>query len=70
MNGILVRFLETVQSGHVAFLDEGTFDAWNEPTARGNLRLAGIDLNKVRNSHALNAVVEVLPNPMAFRLIN
>ena len=36
MNGILVRFLETVQSDHVAFLDEGTFDAWNKTTVRGS----------------------------------
>jgi len=28
MNGILVRFLNTVQAAHIAFLDEGTFDAW------------------------------------------
>ena len=41
MNGILVRFLDTVQAAHIAFLDEGAFDAWNEPTARGNRRLAG-----------------------------
>ena len=28
MNGIVVRFLNTVQAAHIAFLDEGTFDAW------------------------------------------
>ena len=68
MNGILVRFLDTVQAAHVAFLDEGTFDAWNEPTARGSRRLAGIDLNKVRNRHALNAVVELSTQPNGFSL--
>jgi hypothetical protein len=68
MNGMLVRFLDTVQAAHVTFLDEGAFEAWNEPTARGSRRLAGIDLNKTRNRHALNAVVELSTHPHGFTL--
>jgi hypothetical protein len=32
MNGMLVRFLDAVQAAHVSFLDDGTFEAWHEPT--------------------------------------
>jgi hypothetical protein len=68
MNGILVRFLDTVQAADVVFHDEGTFDTWNELTARDSRRLAGIDLNTVRNRHALNAVVELSIQPNGFSL--
>jgi hypothetical protein len=68
MSSILVRFLDALQAVHIAFIDEGTFEAWNEPTARGSRRLVGIDLNKVRNRRALNAVVELSTQPNGFSL--
>ncbi len=66
MRAMLVRFLNTVQAAHVSFLDAGTFERWSEPSARGNRRLAGIDLNKVRNRHVLNAVVTLSTAPEGF----
>lgn len=66
MRGMLVRFLNTVQAAHVSFLDEGAFERWSEPSARGNRRLAGIDLNKARNRHVLNAVVTLATAPDGF----
>ncbi len=66
MRGMLVRFLNTVQAAHVSFLDEGAFERWSEPIARGQRRLAGIDLNKARNRHVLNAVVSLSTKPDGF----
>lgn len=66
MRGMLVRFLNTVQAAHVSFLDEGIFERWSEPSARGHRRLAGIDLNKARNRHVLNAVVTLASAPDGF----
>jgi hypothetical protein len=51
MNGILVRFLDTVQAAHVAFLDECAFDAWNEPTVRN----AAYHLAKLRGKRLVHA---------------
>jgi hypothetical protein len=66
MRGMLVRFLNTVQAAHVSFLDAGAFERWSEPSARGHRRLAGIDLNKVRNRHVLDAVVTLATAPDGF----
>jgi hypothetical protein len=66
MSGMLVRFLNTVQVAHVSFLDEGAFERLSEPTTRGSRRLAGIDLNKARNRHVLDAVVELSTKPDGF----
>lgn len=66
LRGMLVRFLDTVQAAHVSFLDAGAFERWSEPSARGSRRLAGIDLNKARNRHVLNAVVSLSTEPDGF----
>jgi hypothetical protein len=68
MREMLVRFLGTVQAAHVAFLDEGTFENWSKPTQRGARRLAGIDLNKARNRHVVDAVVALSTRPGGFSL--
>lgn len=68
MSGILVRFLDTVQAAHITFLDAGAFESWHEPVTRGTRRLAGIDLNKARNRHVLDAVVELSTRPGGFTL--
>jgi hypothetical protein len=68
MNGMLVRFLDTVQAAHVSFLDQGAFERWSEPTTRGTRRLAGIDLNNARNRHVLDAVVGLSTEPDGFTL--
>src|SRR6516165_8545707 len=68
MRGMLVRFLGTVQAAHVAFLDEGAFERWSKPTQRGTRRLAGIDLNKARNRHVVDAVVGLSTRPGGFTL--
>jgi hypothetical protein len=68
MRGMLVRFLDTVQAAHASFLDEGAFERWSEPSTRGARRLAGIDLNKARNRHVLDAVVGLSTRPDGFTL--
>src|SRR5215472_14866920 len=68
MREMLIRFLGTVQAAHVAFLDEGAFERWSKPTQRGTRRLAGIDLNKARNRHVVDAVVALSTRPGGFTL--
>jgi hypothetical protein len=68
MTGMLVRFLNTVRAAHVSFLDEGAFERWAEPSQRGTRRLAGIDLNKARNRHVVDAVVSLSTRPDGFTL--
>ena len=70
MSGMLVRFLNTVQVAHVSFLDEGAFERWAEPTTRGTRRLAGLDLNKARNRHVVDAVVALSTQPEGFTIGN
>ena len=66
MRDMLVRFLGIVQAAHVSFLDVGAFEGLTEPTKRGTRRLAGIDLNKTRNRHVADAVVELSTKPGGF----
>src|ERR1700757_4481748 len=66
MRDMLVRFLGTIQAAHVSFLDEGAFEGLSEPTTRGTRRLAGIDLNKARNRHVVDAVIELSTRPDGF----
>lgn len=66
MNTMLVRFLATVHAAHLSFLDQGAFEHWSEPTIRGERRLAGIDLDKARNRHVLDAVVSLSTQPTGF----
>jgi hypothetical protein len=66
MRDMLVRFLGTIQAAHVSFLDVGAFEGLTEPTTRGSRRLAGIDLNKVRNRHVVDAVIELSTKPDGF----
>ena len=68
MQDMLVRFLDTVQAAHISFLDVGTFEGLTEPTTRGTRRLAGIDLNKARNRHVADAVIELSTRPDGFTL--
>ena len=66
MQGILERFLASVQAAHIGFLDEGQFDRWSEPSQRGNRRLAGLDLNKARNRTVIAAVSGLGTQPEGF----
>ena len=66
MQDMLVRFLDTVQAAHISFLDVGAFEGLTEPTTRGTRRLAGIDLNKARNRHVVDAVIELSTKPDGF----
>jgi hypothetical protein len=65
---MLVRFLATVQAAHASFLNVGAFEGLTEPTTRGTRRLAGIDLNKARNRHVVDAVIALSTKPDGFTL--
>ena len=66
MQGMLERFLASLQAAHVSFLDEGQFERWAEPSQRGNRRLAGLDLNKARNRTVIAAVSGLATEPEGF----
>jgi len=68
MGQYLNNFLNIVQSAHVSFLDEGTFDNLAMPTQRGNQRRAGVDLNKVRMRRVVAAVIALSPKPAGFTI--
>ena len=66
VQGMLERFLASLQAAHVAFLDAGQFERWAEPSQRGNRRLAGLDLNKARNRTVIAAVSGLATRPEGF----
>ena len=66
LQGMLERFLASLQAAHVSFLDEGQFERWAEPSQRGNRRLAGLDLNKARNRTVIAAVSGLATQPEGF----
>jgi hypothetical protein len=66
MQGMLERFLASLQAAHVGFLDEGQFERWAQPSQRGNRRLAGLDLNKARNRLVIAAVSGLATAPEGF----
>lgn len=68
LQGMLERFLASVQAAHVSFLDEGQFEGWAEPSQRGQRRLAGLDLNKARNRTVLAAVSALASAPNGFTI--
>jgi hypothetical protein len=66
LQGMLERFLASLQAAHVAFLDGGQFERWAEPSQRGNRRLAGLDLNKARNRTVIAALSGLATQPEGF----
>ena len=70
LQGMLERFLASLQAAHVAFLDGGQFERWAEPSQRGNRRLAGLDLNKARNRTVIAALSGLATQPEGFTSAN
>ena len=68
MQELLVRFLANVQAAHLSFLDQGQFEAWQQPTQRGQRRLAGINLNNARNRTVVEAVTGLSTAPEGFTM--
>jgi hypothetical protein len=66
VQGMLERFLASLQAAHVAFLDAGQFERWAEPSQRGNRRLAGLDLNTARNRTVVAALSGLATRPEGF----
>lgn len=68
MQELLVRFLANVVAAHLGFLDQGQFEAWHQPTQRGQRRLAGINLNNARNRTVVEAVTGLSTVPEGFTM--
>jgi hypothetical protein len=47
-------------------LSQGQFEAWQQPTQRGQRRLAGINLNNARNRTVVEAVTVLSTAPEGF----
>ena len=66
VQGMLERFLASLQAAHVAFLDAGQFERWAQPSQRGHRRWAGLDLNKARNRTVIAALSALATRPEGF----
>jgi hypothetical protein len=69
VQGMLERFLASLQAAHVAFLDAGQLERWAQPSQRGNRRLAGLDLNKARNRTVIAALSGLATRPEGFTTV-
>jgi hypothetical protein len=63
---MLVEFMNTLQAAHLAFLDDGALEEMAQPARRGNRRLAGLDLNKVRTRSVAEALLALSSRPGGF----
>ena len=66
MQQMLLEFMNTLQAAHVAFLDDGALEDMAQPSRRGNRRLAGLDMNKVRMRSMADALLALSTRPGGF----
>jgi hypothetical protein len=66
MQQMLLEFMNTLQAAHVAFLDDGALEDMAQPSRRGNRRLAGLDMNKVRMRSVADALLALSSRPGGF----
>jgi hypothetical protein len=66
LQSIVVEFLGVVQAAHLSFLDGRQLDALAAPSARGNRRMAGVDLQKTRMRAVAQAVLALAVQPEGF----
>ena len=63
---IMCSFLSTIDSAHVAIIDDGTFEQLVMPSQAGKNRLAGIDLHRKRIKQAAMALLCLSMKPGGF----
>lgn len=63
---ILEAFINALYFSHVAFIDKGEFDQLNQPSKKGQHRLAGINLDKPGCRNVMKAVLELSTKPDGF----
>jgi hypothetical protein len=68
LHDLLDRFLNTLHCIDVSCIDPGLLDTWPLPAQLGRTRVGGIDLNKARLRHLMQAVLALAAAPRGFRL--
>jgi hypothetical protein len=63
---IISQFLSVVQAAHLSFLPAEQLDSLAMPTYRGQLRLAGVDIQKPRIRAVAQALIALAPQPPGF----
>jgi len=66
MQRMLLEFMNTLQAAHAAFLDDGALEEMAQPSQRGDRRLAGLDMNKVRLRSVADALLALSTRPGGF----
>jgi len=66
LQSMVVEFLGVVQAAHLSFLDGQQIDALAAPSVRGERRIAGVDLQKLRMRTVAQAVVALAAQPEGF----
>jgi len=68
LHALLERFLNALHCIDVACIDPGLWDTWPLPSQLGRTRVGGLDLDKERLRHLMQAVMALAPVPGGFRL--
>ena len=68
LHDLLDRFLNALHCIDVSCIDPGLLDTWPLPAQLGRTRVGGIDLNKARLRHLMQAVLALAAAPRGFRL--
>jgi hypothetical protein len=68
LRDMVVRFLNALSWAHTAFLDVGALDELPQPTQLANRRVAGIDINRSRSRHVIEAVIALATKNTGFSI--
>jgi hypothetical protein len=63
---IIIEFLSAVQAAHLSFLPAEQLESLAMPTYRGQLRLAGVDIQKPRIRAVAQTLIALAPQPSGF----
>jgi len=66
LQGMLERFMTTLDCVDTAFISDQTMDQLPLPSRLGKTRVGGVDLNNLRMRSALSAVLALAPSPAGF----
>ena len=68
LHALLDRFLNALHCIDVSCIDPGLLETWPQPSQIGRTRVGGIDLEKPRLRHLVQAVLALAAAPRGFRL--
>ena len=68
LRDMVVRFLNALSWAHTAFLDTGALDEFPQATQFGTRRVAGIDIQRSRSRHVIEAVIVLATKSTGFSI--